>query len=82
MFNQKIEKRIEEVFFKHNHTKEIKLDLKKVIFLDNCYTMDLLCNSDLVKNITKDGKKMTVQGNGGTLSVNHIVTVKIYKQDV
>ena len=34
----------------------IKLYLKKVIFLDNCSTMDLFCNSDLVENITKDGQ--------------------------
>ena len=44
--------------------------------------MDLLCNSDLVGNITKAGKKMKVQGNGGTLVVTRKTTVPGYKQDV
>ena len=33
MFNQTSEKRIDDIFFKHNHTKEIRLDLRKVILL-------------------------------------------------
>ena len=44
MFNQTFEKFIEEVLFKQNHTKEIKIYLKKVILLDNCSTMDLFLN--------------------------------------
>ena len=42
--------------------------------------MDLFYNSYPVENITKSGKKMTVQGNGGTLSVTHKATVPGYKQ--
>ena len=44
--------------------------------------MDLFYNSDLVENITKSGKEITVQGNGGTLAVTHKETVPGYKQDV
>ena len=44
--------------------------------------MDLFCNSDLVENIRKDGKKMKVQVNGGTLAVTHKATVLGYKQDL
>ena len=55
------------MFFKHNHTKDIELDLKKVALLNNCYTMDLFCNSDLIENITKSGRNTTVKGNDGTL---------------
>ena len=36
----------------------------------------------LVENITKSGKKMTVQDNGGTLAVTHKSTVPIYKEDM
>ena len=68
--------------FKHNHTKEIKLYLKKVILLDNCSTMELFCNSDLVGNVAKDGKRMAVQGNVSTLVVTHKATVTDYKQDL
>ena len=67
--------------FKKNLTKEIKLDLRKVIFLDNCSTIYLFCNSDLFENITKAGEKMKLQGNGSTLAVNHKATVPGYKQD-
>ena len=82
MFNQTLKKSTEEVFFKHNYTKEIKLDLRKVIFLDNCSTMNIFYNSDLVENITKTGKIMKVQDNGGTLAVTHKATVPGYKQYV
>ena len=56
MFNKTSEKSIEEVLFKNNHIKETKLDLKKVILLDNFSSMYPFCNSYLVQNITKDGK--------------------------
>ena len=49
--------------------------------LDNCYTMDLFCNLDLVENVTKDEKKIKLQGNGGTLVVTHKTTVAGYKQE-
>ena len=68
--------------FKQNQTKLIKLDLKKVILLDNCFIMDLLCNYDLIENITKTENKMTVQVNCGNLVVSHKATVPLYKQDV
>ena len=75
-------KTIEEVLFNHNHTKKIKLYLKKFILLYNCPKMDLFFNSDLVENITKSGKKITVQGNVSTLAVTHKAKVPVYKQDV
>ena len=67
---------------KQNHTKEIKLDVKNVILLDSCSTMDLFRNSEIVENITKVGKKMILQGNGGTLDVTHRATVCRYKHAV
>ena len=72
---------MEEFFFKKN-TKDIKLYFKKAILLDNCYKMELKCNSYIVKNITKSVKKMKSQGNGRTLSVTHNATVPRYKKDV
>ena len=68
--------------FKQNHTKEIKLDLKKFILLDNVSKMDLFYNLDLVENTTRSVKKITVQGNGGTLAVTHKAIFTGYKQDV
>ena len=44
--------------------------------------MDLFWNSDLVENITKAGKRMTVQDNGGTLAITHRLKMTGYKQDV
>ena len=44
MFNQTFEKITEEVFFKHNHTKDIKLNPKKFILFENCFVMELSCN--------------------------------------
>ena len=44
---------------------------QEFLLLRKCSTMYLFCNSDLVENITKAGKKMTVQGNGGTLAVGY-----------
>ena len=73
---------MEEVFFKQNHTKEIKLDIKKVILLDNCSTIYLFWNSELVKNITNNRKRITVQGKGGTLLITYKAMVPGYKQDV
>ena len=73
---------IQVLLFKTNHIKEIILDLKIFIFLDNYSTMELLCNSDLVKNIKMAGKKMASQVNGGTLAANHNATLPRYKQDV
>ena len=79
MFNQTFEKNIEEILFKTNHTKEIQLDTKKVIFLDNYSTMYLLWKSDLVEKITKTEKNMTVQVNGVTLLVTHKAKIKNIK---
>ena len=80
--NQTFEKRIEEVLFKQNHNKDIKVDIKKGIFFDNCSTMELFYYSDLVDNTTKAVNKITVQVNSGTLAVNHNAKVTIYKIDV
>ena len=41
--------------------------------------MDMFRNSDLVENIVMAGNIMTVQGNGGTLSVTQNSTVPGYK---
>ena len=82
MFNQNFEENIEEVFFKCNRIKEIKVNPNKSTLLDNCSTMDLFCNSDIVENITKTENKVTVQGNGGTLVVTHKEIVSGYKQYV
>ena len=64
--------------FKNNHTKDINLDLNKVILLDNCSTKELFWNSDLVENITN----MTAQGNCDTLAVTQKATSPGYKQYV
>ena len=73
---------MEEFLLKHTHTKEIKLDIRKVILLNKFSTMDLLWNSGLVENVAKVGKKMKLKGNSGTLLVTHKATLTRYKQDV
>ena len=71
-------KNVKEGFSKQSHTKDISLDIKKVILLDNCYKIDLFYNSYLVENIT-NSENMTANGNIVTISVTHKETVNGYK---
>jgi hypothetical protein len=82
VFHQAFEKRNAEVLFKQTQWKEITLDLKNVILLDSQSTMDLFCNPELVKHVTKSSHKMRLQSNGGSMTVNHKATIEGYKKKV
>ncbi len=68
--------------FKETQWKEITLDLRNVIVLDSKSTMDLFCNPELVKNVTKTSHKMRLQSNGGSMSVNHKASIEGYNKKV
>ena len=54
----------------HNQAKLTdQLDLKNVILLDNQSTLDLIFNKNLTSKIKKSDKKISIQGNGGTLAI-------------
>jgi hypothetical protein len=80
-FAQSFVKKNEAMVLKQ-HTKSIELDLQNVILLDSQSTMDLFCNPKLVQDITKAKHKMTVQSNGGKLSVSHQAKVDGYDKKV
>ena len=56
----------------HNQAKlNDQLKLKSDILLDNQSTLDLICNKKLTSQIKKSDKKISVQGNGGTLTIKY-----------
>ena len=58
----------------HNQSKLAdKLDLKNVILLDNQSTLDLICNKKLTSKINNSYKKISVQGNVGTLTIKYVL---------
>ena len=63
----------------HNQDKlNDQLDLKNVILLDNQSTLDLICNKNLTSKIKKSYKKISVQGNGGTLTIKYKARIPGY----
>ena len=67
--------------FKQNH-KEINLDLREIVLLDNQSTMDLFCNPKLVNSIFKSNNHMRLKSNGGTMRVNHKASIAGYMNKV
>ena len=57
-----------QVSLKQSKGKLRDLDLRKVVLLDNQSTIPLFCNKQLVKNIRKAKKLMTLKSNGGSMS--------------
>ena len=66
----------------HNQAKlNDKLDLKRVIILDNQSTLDLICNKNLTSKIKKSYKKISVQRNLGTLNIKYNDRMPGYNHD-
>ena len=66
----------------HNQAKLTdQLDLKNVILLDNQSTLDLIYNKKLTSKIKKSDKKISVQGNGGTLTIKYKARMPGYSYD-
>ena len=67
----------------HNNNGGInRLDMRKVILLDNESTTHLYCNSDLVTDIHTVKNSMTVKGNGGKLQTHKKAVEKDLQQKV
>ncbi|MGL6130279.1 MAG: hypothetical protein ACRCZ9_01525, partial [Fusobacteriaceae bacterium] len=64
-----------QVTFKQSVGMLDDLDLRKVILLDNQSTMSLFCNKKMVYNIRASDEKMTLQSNGGSMTVHMIADV-------
>ena len=58
--------------------KRNKLQLRNMLLLDSCSTVDLLCNKNLVTKIWESKNSMTVKGNGGDLKNHKTSYVKNY----
>ena len=66
----------------HNQSKlNDKLDLKSVILLDNQSTLDIISNKMLTSKIKNSDKKISVQGNGGTLTIKYRSRMPGYSYD-
>ena len=55
----------------HNKSEAIdQLELRTFILLYNQSTLDLICKKNLTSGVSKARRKISVQGNGGTLMVH------------
>ena len=56
----------------HNQAKlNDQLDPKFFILLDNQFMLDIICNKKITSKINKSDKKISVQGNRGTLTIKY-----------
>ena len=66
----------------HNQAKlNDQLDLKTFILIYNQSTLDLIFNKNLTSKINKSDKKISVQGNGGTLAIKYNARIPGYNYD-
>ena len=66
----------------HNQAKLTdQLDLKNVIILDNQSTLDIICNKNLTSTIKNLDKKISVQENGGTLTIKYKARMPVYSDE-
>ena len=66
----------------HNQAKlNDQLDLKNIILLDTQSTLDLICNKKLTSKIKKSDKRISFQGNGGTLTIKYKARMPGYNYD-
>ena len=59
-----------------------KLDVRTVVLINNEYTMDLLCNPDLVEDIKKVNDTLRIHSNGGEMTVNNKSKIPGYNKRV
>ena len=64
-----------QVRLKQSKGKQRDLNLRKVFLLENQSTMSLFCNKQLVKNIRKAKRPMTLKSNRGSMSVEKIADI-------
>ena len=63
----------------HNQAKmNDQLDLKNVILLDNHSMLDIIFNKKLTSRIKKSDKKISIQGNEGTLTIKYKARIPGY----
>jgi hypothetical protein len=74
---QPLDPRIERLF-KHCHGARPHLDLREVILLDSQSTIDLVCNKELVTDISESDKIMQLKSNGGVMTINQRARMKGY----
>jgi hypothetical protein len=60
----------------------VKIDLREVILLDSQSTMDIFCNSALVRKTRKSTTSMRLKSYGGTMAVTRKATMTGYNKDV
>ena len=66
----------------HNQSKLTdQLDLNNVFLLDNQSTLNIICNKNLTSKIKKSDKKISVQGNGGALTIKYKARMPGYNYD-
>ena len=60
--------------------KRNKLQLRNMMLLYSCSTVDLFCNKNLVTKIWESKNSMTAKGNGGDLKTHKKACVKNYRE--
>jgi hypothetical protein len=78
--HKKFEPRIAKLFKQAGSS--IKLDLKEVILLDSQSTMDIFCNTALVRKISKSRYNMRLKINVGTMVVTRKAMLEGYNKTV
>jgi hypothetical protein len=77
LYEQPLDPRIERLF-KQSHGTRPHLDLREVVLLDSQSTIDLVCNKELVTDISKSNKNMQLKSNGGVMTINQPARMKGY----
>ena len=66
---------VNRIAFKQSQGKLKDVDLREVILLDSCSTVNLFCNRGLVHLIKNSSKPLKLLSNGGLMMINKIVAI-------
>ena len=69
-----------QLMFHNNSNPEAELYSRYLILLDNQFILYLVCNKRFKSEVNKSKTKLKVQGNCGTLLVNHRSNIPGYDQ--
>ena len=58
--------------------KRNKIQMRNMLLLDSCSTVEIFCNKNLVTKIWESKNSMTVKGNGGNFKTHKKAYVKNY----